>query len=416
MASGLVVLYFHRPGAPRRRALEDHLLCWRRYGTGRTLYLNAALGHGENALRALEPTAVVLHTSFLAQRWSSDFFAALASAYGPLFESRPFVVAIPQDEFLQTEALETCLETFGARLVLSCADRDDAGKIYPRFLARGGRVERVLTGYFEPTSLRRLAGFRGTPHRERPCDLGYRAWKAEPWLGRHGLLKREIAERAAAASGPLGLRVDLSLEESAVLHGDAWYRFLASSRATLGVEGGSSILDRDGSIRARTNAFVAENPSASFAEIEAACFPGADGSLRLFCISPRHLEACATGTAQILVEGGYNGILEPERHYFPVRRDLGDLDRALRWLRDEPDRAAAMAGRAFQEVLGKRELTYPSFVERFERWLDEEGVAWKSGSRRFETLRFFEPWRGLYAATRCALWRWKQRVLRRSAA
>ena len=36
-----------------------------------------------------------------------------------------------------------------------------------------------------------------------------------------------------------------------------------------------------------------------------------------------------TGTAQILVEGDYDGVLEPDRHYLPVRPDLSDLEDAL---------------------------------------------------------------------------------------
>ena len=36
-----------------------------------------------------------------------------------------------------------------------------------------------------------------------------------------------------------------------------------------------------------------------------------------------------TGTAQILVEGEYDGVLEPDRHYLPVRTDLSDLGDVL---------------------------------------------------------------------------------------
>ena len=53
---------------------------------------------------------------------------------------------------------------------------------------------------------------------------------------------------------------------------------------------------------------VAERPTATFEEVEAGCFAGLDGNLNLRTISPRHLEACATRTPQILVEGAYSGI------------------------------------------------------------------------------------------------------------
>ena len=54
-----------------------------------------------------------------------------------------------------------------------------------------------------------------------------------------------------------------------------------------------------------------------------------DGRLQLFAISPRHLEACATRTCQVLVEGEYSGVLRPGEHYIPVRKDLSNLDDVL---------------------------------------------------------------------------------------
>ena len=40
--------------------------------------------------------------------------------------------------------------------------------------------------------------------------------------------------------------------------------------------------------------------------------PSGWDSYAFFAISPRHLEAVITKTAQVLVEGRYSGVLEPE--------------------------------------------------------------------------------------------------------
>ena len=37
----------------------------------------------------------------------------------------------------------------------------------------------------------------------------------------------------------------------------------------------------------------------------------------MVALSPRHLEAALTGTAQLLVEGQYDDVLEPGRHFLP---------------------------------------------------------------------------------------------------
>jgi hypothetical protein len=77
--------------------------------------------------------------------------------------------------------------------------------------------------------------------------------------------------------------------------------------------------------------------------------PSGWDSYAFFAISPRHLEAVITKTAQLLVEGSYSGVLEPERHYIPVRRDFSNLDEGLERLRDV-EAVEAMAERAYREV------------------------------------------------------------------
>ena len=114
--------------------------------------------------------------------------------------------------------------------------------------------------------------------------------------------------------------------------------------------------------------YVAEHPDATYDEIEAACFPGRDGELALFAISPRHLEACATRTGQVLVEGTYSGALEPGRHYLSVRADLSDLGHVLDEAQDEARR---------------RELTEAAY----------------RGHRRVRPLHV--PWRGSSTSTGC---------------
>ena len=64
----------------------------------------------------------------------------------------------------------------------------------------------------------------------RTIDVGYRAWRPEYWLGRHGLLKGQIADAVAKAAPAHGLTTDISLDERDTLLGDDWYRFLLRSR------------------------------------------------------------------------------------------------------------------------------------------------------------------------------------------
>ena len=190
---------------------------------------------------------------------------------------------------------------------------------------------------------------------------------AKPYLGRHAMLKAGLSDAVAERARARGLRVDLSTRAEDTFYGDDWYRFLATCRYTIGIEGGASILDRDGSVQACVDAQQARAPDATFEELEAACFPGRDGELALFALSPRHLEACATRTVQILVEGNYSGVLEPGVHYLELRRDLSNLDAVL-------DVVAAgdaddIAERAHADIVASGRYTYRRLVESVERVL-----------------------------------------------
>ena len=103
------------------------------------------------------------------------------------------------------------------------------------------------------------------------------------------------------------------------------------------------------------------HPQASFEEVEAACFPGQEGSLRLTALSPRHLEACATRTAQVLVEGEYNGVLEAGTHYLPVRPDLSNLADVCRAMQDD-DLRATLADRAYRDIVASGRFDYHELV------------------------------------------------------
>lgn len=174
------------------------------------------------------------------------------------------------------------------------------------------------------------------------------------------------------------MRTDISVDMADVHHGDEWYRFLASCRYFLGAEGGATVLDPDGALMRRTERYLDQHPGASFEQVEAACFPGEDGKLALFAISPRHLEACATRTCQVLVEGSYSGVLRAGEHYIPIRRDLSDVEQVLDTIQSDSERERITAN-AYRDVVASGRYTYRGLVSKIE---DESGLAQLSAPRR----------------------------------
>jgi len=115
-----------------------------------------------------------------------------------------------------------------------------------------------------------------------------------------------------------------------------------------------------------------DHPDATFAEVEATCFPGRDGELELFAVSPRHLEACVSRTCQVLVRGAYNGVLEADKHYIPLEPDFSNLDEVLETMRRD-DRRAAITEAAFRDVVESGRWTYRGFVRSVEAVAPADG-------------------------------------------
>ena len=125
----------------------------------------------------------------------------------------------------------------------------------------------------------------------------------------------------------------------------------------------------------RTERYLDAHPDATFEEVEAACFPGEDGKLQLFAISPRHLEACATRTCQVLVEGDYSGVLRAGEHYIPIAKDLSNVEEVLDRLQSGDERERIVEN-AHRDIVESGRYTYRGLVEQVE---GESGLAGARG-------------------------------------
>jgi hypothetical protein len=348
---------------PVRQTIRDALAAFGDYSEARCFYLNLAVRRAPWWLTRVRFDAIVFDTTFLSTRWNPPSFRREVRRAERLEGLGQAVVALPQDEFLRSRMIQSFAESFGVDHIFSVGPRSSWEQLYPDLQGRVG-ISRVLTGYLHPRTVSRIERIVGATA-ERPIDIGYRAWNVEPWLGRHGALKVRIAEAVERGARARGMRVDISTRASDTLTGDDWYRFLASCKYTIGVEGGASVNDSDGSIKECSDRFVAEHPGAGLEEVEAACFLGRDGEIDYRAISPRHLECCATKTCQVLVDGDYNGILKPGHHYIPLRADLSNVDEVLDAIRADAERKRLVEA-AYEDVVASGAYTYERLVREVE--------------------------------------------------
>jgi hypothetical protein len=358
-APNVLVLY-HLLQHPVRTAVRDHLLAIERHSDASCFPVNLAVRRIPRWARTVPFDLVVLHTTLLsALRWTPSGAPAVARRVLAIRDLPGVRVALPQDDFLRSDRVAELLGEIGVDHVFTPVPEHEWPKVYRRLDRSRVALHHALTGYLEPHD---VAVVEAHASDERPIDIGYRAWHAAPWLGRHGQLKTEVARVVGDAARRRGLRVDVSTRAGDTLFGDDWLRFLGSCKYTLGVEGGASVLDHDGTVKARTERYLAEHPDASFEQVEAACFPGRDGELELSALSPRHLESAASRTCQILVEGHYDGVLEPDVHYIPLRPDFSNVEEVLDRIVADRDRAG-LVERAHRDVVASGRWTYARFVE-----------------------------------------------------
>lgn len=360
-----VVIYHTRGVWPLRRSSWTDLQSWGRHAKVPVVYINAAFGLPLESLQSLAPSRILFDTSFLKLRWREPEYLSDPILLATLAKLDAVKILRPQDEFVDTDKVDDFASAIDAQLILSCAPDTEHQCLYPKAIAQNSTIHQVMTGYIDDDLKQRYINNAG-PIATRPIDLGYRAWRATSWLGRHAKLKVDIADAVSRSKQAKQLSTDISLDSGDVVTGDAWLRLLERYKAVLGVEGGASIHDRDGSLRRAGLDYIALHPSADFETVEQAVFRGRDGAFDLKCLSPRHLEAAAVGTCQFLVRGDYNGALEANVHYVPIAPDLSDIDNALSAF-DDLDQLQKMANRARQHVLTTPELSYDWLVRNVQK-------------------------------------------------
>jgi hypothetical protein len=361
------VLLVHTTPHPHaaRLTTRQHLKALAR-ATGVELLAYNAVHGVPRWLGRLDFDAVVLHTTSLCMRWSV-WFEPWRRRSEWLGELDCLKIALPQDEYHHAETLDSWLDDLGVTVVCTVLDDRHRSELYPTLSSRAAFYD-VLTGYIDDHEAERMRA-RLVPAGERPYDLVYRARNLPYWLGSHGQLKHRIGEAAAAQAAEHGLTHDITTRPQGTVLGDAWLDFLGSGRATVGAESGSSTLDRRGELAAATDELLEANPGLTFDEF-AAQMPAGWDEYRFFALSPRHLEAVVTKTAQILVEGRYSGVLEADRHYIPVRRDLSNLGDALEEAED-PTRLQDLVDQAYEDIYLSGRNSTRRLTETLERILEE---------------------------------------------
>ena len=306
--------------------------------------------------------AVVLHYSVRVchtGHLSTSFATALRNHKG-------LKVIYLQDEYEHTNLTHQAILDLGINIVFTCVPEESVTNVYPPDKFPDVRFVSILTGYV-PLSLEEISSQK--PLAERPILIGYRGRRIGPWYGDLGQEKLVIGQRMKKICDDRGLITDIAWEEKDRIYG-SWFEFLGNSKATLGTESGANVFDRDGQLAIEIQREQYRNPNITYEEIREKFLKGREGEVIMNQISPKIFEAIATRTALILYEGRYSGIVEPHKHYLPLKKDFSNVDEVLGKLNDNA-LLEEMTTRAYDDVIRSGRYAYPAFVRMTDRVLAE---------------------------------------------
>ncbi len=272
-----------------------------------------------------------------------------------------------QDEYRSVRSVWETLKTLEIDILFTCVPQNEIEKVYPSKILPNILKINTLTGYVPS----KLLAVRRKKIKNRKIDVGYRSRKPPFWLGRLGYEKQEIASSFLKKAIKENLILDISCDETTRIYGKKWINFITSCKTMLGVESGSSVFDFDGKLQKKVEEYVKKNKQISFFEIQKRFLINHENKILLNQISPRCFEAAALGTAMILYEGKYSGILKPWRHFIPLKKDFSNFKLICKTLKNNK-KVQQIADRAFFEIAHNKKFSYEQFIKDFDAIIQKE--------------------------------------------
>ncbi len=337
--------------------IRDHMDSFRLFSRHRIHYAHAAF---EALLRfplSLFDAIIIHYCVRLPMRHhlSSAFFRALQ-------EYRGLKALFIQDEYEHTWLTSERITQLGIDVVFTCVPPSHVRSVYSRVPQRVEFFQN-LTGYV-PLNFDSTQPVR--PLEQRPFLIGYRGRPLSYHYGRLAHEKVLIARRMRAICQARNLSHDIEWAEQKRIYGADWNEFIQSCRTMLGTESGANVFDHDGRLRARVQEALLSRPDLTFEDVYARFLQGKEVDGMMNQVSPRVFEAVALRTGLILFEGHYSGVVRPDEHYIPLRKDFRNVDEVLARAQDQRS-LQAMIDRAYDHVIGSGLYTYQQFI----RWVDQ---------------------------------------------
>ena len=353
--------------------IHDHIQAFPRYSRHRVTLVNPRNLARSRFLDLGAFDVVVLHYSIVViwDDYLSPWFREQIAAYDGL------KVQFLQDEYRWVDDITTESRRLGIDVLYSVVPPETVNAVYGDRLPNT-EILYTLTGYVGEE----LVDSSVPPLAVRPIDVGYRGRSAPMWLGRLGFEKIEIGRGFLSHAARFELRTDIAWTEHARIYGKQWNDWVASCRTMLASESGSSVVDFDRSIETAVRSYLANNPTATYEEVERDVLSTFPPSPVINTASPRLFEAAAMRTGMIMFPGEYSGIVRPWEHYVPLEKDFGNMAEVVERIRDDAF-LADLTERAHADLIASGTYSYRSFVAAFDAVVETRADGRRRGGRVF---------------------------------
>ena len=362
-----ILLLYHYPLVPGANTIMEHVSSFRRHSKFNVWELNTELGF-PRGLKNLNFDIIILHYSIFGiypYQINGDFLTYLEGSRSS------YKIAFFQDEHRFCKPRFSFINRYGIDCIYTLVEPDYFKDTYYKY-TKTQKVIYTIPGYVS-NELIDMAKMKMLPDSKRIIDIGYRARPLEFYMGKGAQEKHGIGLRFKELSRKSDLILDIEVDENKRIYGDNWNNFLAGCRGFLGVEAGVSIFDIEDIVYENYIKIIKDNPGISFKEMSDKHLSKWEDNIYYRTISPRHFEAAAFRVCQILFEGRYSGILEPMKHYIPLKKDFSNFSEVLQMFRDA-DIRQKITDNAYQDIIASGRFSYNNFIESFDKVIEEAGL------------------------------------------
>jgi len=369
--SGILILY-HLPIFYKQAAtVKEHIFSFIKHSEFPIYGVNTELAFPKD-LSKYSFDAIILHYSLFATGHTYEFSPAFLNY---LRENQDTTkLAFFQDDYRNCQKRFKFINDHNIDTVYTWQPEKNRDLVYKKY-TNASNVFTTLTGYVTPELPHIAKKFR-KPTSERTIEIGYRARQLDYYMGIGAQEKHEIGEKflKIAQEKEYDLILDIEVQDQKRLYGDDWYRFMGNCKGMLGVESGVSIVDVEDKVRKGCDAILKENPSITFQEMYDQFLHEWDNKLPARSLSPRHFEAAAFKTCQILFEGEYSGILKPNVHYISLKKDFSNVDEVVQAFKNDDFRNQIVEN-AYNDLIDANKYGYEAFIhDEVDSYLKDIGL------------------------------------------